>query len=132
MNNNNLSSPYEVLQNLTANSNIVGKTCSIYFTKFLPVEVTAETKLDTSGNSYIDLKIGSLESKLLPSTSSSPQPIICVPVGIEIEGAIQELNCGNKYDGFTKFTESKLYNYPYSLTQITDFKGHNFICKNEI
>ena len=131
MNNNNLSSPYEVLQNLTANSNIVGKTCNIYFTKFLPVEVTAETKLDTLGVSYIDLKIGSLESKLLPSTSSSPHPIICVPVGIEIEGAIQELDCGNKYDGFTKFNESKLYNYPYSLTQITDFKGHNFICKNE-
>ena len=131
MGDNTLSSPYEVLQNLTANSNLVGKTCSIYFTKFLPVEVTAETKTDTSGISFIDLKIGSLESKLLPSTSSSPQPIICVPVGIEIEGAIQEINCGNKYNDFTKFTESKLYNYPYSLTQITDFKGHNFICKNE-
>lgn len=38
---------------------------------------------------------------------------------------------GNKYSGFPKYQESKLLMYPYSYTELTDFKGHTFTIKNE-
>lgn len=45
--------------------------------------------------------------------------------------ANQEIDTGDKYQGFAKPTESKLYMYPYCVTILDDFKGNRVVLKNE-
>lgn len=43
----------------------------------------------------------------------------------------QEFNLGNAYDHFTRHPTSKLDNSPYSMIELTDFKGHMQMIKPE-
>lgn len=42
-----------------------------------------------------------------------------------------EINCGDKYESFPSYEESKLLMYPYSYTKVTDMRGNEFDIKNE-
>lgn len=56
--------------------------------------------------------------------------IMCRPVN-GAKFRIHSIDFGNKYDGFPDYEESKLLMYPYSYTELTDFRGNSFIIKNE-
>lgn len=40
-------------------------------------------------------------------------------------------NIGNKYDGVPPYRETKLFMYPYTIVELTDFKGHSVILRPE-
>lgn len=42
-----------------------------------------------------------------------------------------KISFSDKYRGFPDYEESKLLMYPYSYTELTDFRGNSFIIKNE-
>ena len=129
-----ISSLYYVLQALSSVADLVGKTCSIYYTNYLPLEVKAETKSGPFGpdgvvQQYINLTIGNLSAVTI--SASAPYNVNLVPLGDLENIETQEINCGDKYDGFTNFSESKLFQYPYTLIEMTDLKGHSFVLKPE-
>ena len=133
VNNTYVSSSYMVLQALSSVADLVGKTCSIYYTNYLPFEVEAETKTgpfgpDNVNQTYINLTMPLSVTSL---KASAPYNLNIIPIGNLDNIETLEIDCGLKYSDIEEYSESKLYQYPYTIFEMTDFKGHNFVIKPE-
>lgn len=99
----------------------VGKVVSLTLLDYVPLNVTVDNE-----NANISMDNVTLYNARddLGLTGS----ILYVGVGAFSNGSI---NCGNKYNSFPKYAESKLLMYPYSYTKVTDMRGNEFDIKNE-
>lgn len=101
--------------------NYVGKVVSLTLLDYVPLNVTVDNE-----NANISMNNVTLYNARddLGLTGS----ILYVGVGAFSNGSI---NCGNKYNSFPDYEESKLLMYPYSYTKVTDMRGNEFDIKNE-
>lgn len=107
----------QMLNKIFTSPNLVGKVVSIYYTEFLPFNVTGTSQ----GIYSSDLSITGVSGINL-----------CEVIGFTMYK--KDLDCGDKYAPIRanyNYSESKLYMYPYSLAQITDFKGNEYTIKLE-
>ena len=101
--------------------NYIGKVVSLTLLDYVPLNVTVDNE-----NANISMNNVTLYNARddLGLTGS----ILYVSVGAFSNGSI---NCGNKYNSFPNYAESKLLMYPYSYTKVTDMRGNEFDIKNE-
>lgn len=112
----------EFYHKLTTNEKLVGKCVSISFPDFVPL---IDSVNNDSGNiTGRGISIYNLADDLGLTGS-------IMMIGDSTTFAQKTLAYGDKYTGFPSYSESKMLMYPYSYTLITDFKGHEFIVKNE-
>jgi hypothetical protein len=116
------SSVNEVLKGLYSNTTAVNNIVSLYVTEHIGASITGGTSSltfpgdsfdhatiqDKSGNDFHTLYVTSLKTYSTLST-----------------------NLGDKYEGFTPVSESKLLMYPYTVTILDDLKGNRIELKNE-
>lgn len=106
---------------IVKDKNYVGKVVSLTLLDYVPLNVTVDNE-----NANISMDNVTLYNARddLGLTGS----ILYVSVGAFSNGSI---NCGNKYNSFPNYAESKLLMYPYSYTKVTDMRGNEFDIKNE-
>lgn len=108
INNHGISPIQDIFSLFTTNSDFVGTIVSMYYTPFIPL-------FATKSGTNISISSG------------------VTPVGVGGHDVFRVVNnvwqsknaeiYQNMFDGFPKYTESKLYAYPYSLIEITNMKG---------
>ena len=102
----------------TTNSDFVGSIVSMYYTSFIPFVVEKESDVAIK----IDTRAGTL-------TNFAGLTVLRF-TGLKW-GTLSPTIFENIYEQFPKYSESKLYMYPYSLIEITNFKGETFTLKME-
>lgn len=102
----------------TTNSDFVGSIVSMYYTSFIPFVVEKESDVAIK----IDTRAGTL-------TQFAGLTVLRF-TGLKW-GTLSPTIFENIYEQFPKYEESKLYMYPYSLIEITNFKGETFTLKME-
>jgi hypothetical protein len=110
--------PYvgDVITNIYTNTADVNNVVSMYVTDMLPDNPFYDgTSITFDTNKYSPVAIGSANTLMAQNVFYSTW--------------IKDL--GNKYNGFSSVTESKLLMYPYTITIIDDFKGNRMELKNE-
>lgn len=101
--------------------NYVGKVVSLTLLDYVPLNVTVDNENANISMDNVTLYNARDDLGLIGS-------ILYVGVGAFSNGSI---NCGNKYNSFPNYAESKLLMYPYSYTKVTDMRGNEFDIKNE-
>lgn len=101
--------------------NYVGKVVSLTLLDYVPLNVTVDNENANISMNNVTLYNARDDLGLIGS-------ILYVGVGAFSNGSI---NCGNKYNSFPNYEESKLLMYPYSYTKVTDMRGNEFDIKNE-
>lgn len=118
INGTKVSTIQDIWNLFTANSDFVGSIVSMYYTSYVPFVVSKNSDIsitvDSRGGSLVNFA-GLTVLKFSGSKWGSLSPTIFE----------------NVYDQFPKYEESKLYMYPYSLIEITNFKGETFTLKME-
>jgi hypothetical protein len=110
--------PYvgDVITNIYTNTADVNNVVSMYVTDMLPNNPFYDgNNISFDSSNYAPVTIGSANTLMVQNVSYSSM--------------IKDL--GNKYDGFSSVTESKLLMHPYTVTIIDDFKGNRIELKNE-
>lgn len=102
----------------TTNSDFVGSIVSMYYTSYIPFVVEKES--DDA------IKI---DSRAVTLTNFAGLTVLRF-TGLKW-GTLSPTIFENIYEQFPKYKESKLYMYPYSLIEITNFKGETFTLKME-
>ena len=97
---------------------IVGSIVSMYYTSYVPFVVTKE--------SDIAIRVDNRAGNLINFAGLT----VLKFTGIKW-GTLSPTIFDNIYEQFPKYEESKLYMYPYSLIEITNFKGETFTLKME-
>lgn len=101
--------------------NYVGKVVSLTLLDYVPLNVTVD-------NENANISIDNVTLYNARDDLGLTGSILYVGVGAFSNGSI---NCGNKYNSFPNYKESKLLMYPYSYTKVTDMRGNEFDIKNE-
>ena len=118
INGTKVSTIQDIWNLFTANSDFVGSIVSMYYTSYVPFVVVKNSDIsitvDSRGGSLVNFA-GLTVLKFSGSKWGSLSPTIFE----------------NVYNQFPKYEESKLYMYPYSLIEITNFKGETFTLKME-
>jgi hypothetical protein len=105
-----------VINAMYLSQNAVNNIVSIYVSDMLPDNPFYDgTTINFDLTAYEHVTIGAVDTIHVKSVNYSTW--------------IKDL--GNKYDGFTQPSESKLLMYPYTVTVIDDFKGNRIELKNE-
>ena len=118
INGTKVSTIQDIWNLFTTNSDFVGSIVSMYYTSYVPFVVSKNSDIsitvDSHGGSLVNFA-GLTVLKFSGSKWGSLSPTIFE----------------NVYNQFPKYEESKLYMYPYSLIEITNFKGETFTLKME-
>ena len=118
INGTKVSTIQDIWNLFTTNSDFVGSIVSMYYTSYVPFVVVKNSDIsitvDSRGGSLVNFA-GLTVLKFSGSKWGSLSPTIFE----------------NVYNQFPKYEESKLYMYPYSLIEITNFKGETFTLKME-
>ena len=118
INGTKVSTIQDIWNLFTTNSDFVGSIVSMYYTSYVPFVVVKNSDIsitvDSRGGSLVNFA-GLTVLKFSGSKWGSLSPTIFE----------------NVYEQFPKYEESKLYMYPYSLIEITNFKGETFTLKME-
>lgn len=118
INGTKVSTIQDIWNLFTTNSDFVGSIVSMYYTSYVPFVVSKNSDIsitvDSRGGSLVNFA-GLTVLKFSGSKWGTLSPTIFE----------------NVYDQFPKYEESKLYMYPYSLIEITNFKGETFTLKME-
>ena len=118
INGTKVSTIQDIWNLFTANSDFVGSIVSMYYTSYVPFVVVKNSDIsitvDSRGGSLVNFA-GLTVLKFSGSKWGCLSPTIFE----------------NVYNQFPKYEESKLYMYPYSLIEITNFKGETFTLKME-
>ena len=118
INGTKVSTIQDIWNLFTTNSDFVGSIVSMYYTSYVPFVVSKNSDIsitvDSRGGSLVNFA-GLTVLKFSGSKWGSLSPTIFE----------------NVYNQFPKYEESKLYMYPYSLIEITNFKGETFTLKME-
>lgn len=102
----------------TNNSDFVGSIVSMYYTSYVPFVVTKQSDSAISVGSYAGTLVNFGGLTVLKFTGFK-------------WGTLMPTIFNNIYEQFPKYSESKLLMYPYSLIEITNFKGETFTLKME-
>lgn len=118
INGTKVSTIQDIWNLFTTNSDFVGSIVSMYYTSYVPFVVVKNSDIsitvDSRGGSLVNFA-GLTVLKFSGSKWGTLSPTIFE----------------NVYNQFPKYEESKLYMYPYSLIEITNFKGETFTLKME-
>lgn len=107
---------------ITSEASYVGKVVSLTLLDFVPLNV--EIDIERFNITSMDnVRLYNARDDIGLSGS-----ILYLKDGTFTRGSI---NCGDKYQGFPKYAESKLLMYPYSYTKVCDMKGNEYDIKNE-
>lgn len=107
---------------ITSEASYVGKVVSLTLLDFVPLNVEIDIER---------FNITSMDNVRLYNARDDiglNGSILYLKDGAFTRGSI---NCGDKYQGFPKYSESKLLMYPYSYTKVCDMKGNEYDIKNE-
>lgn len=118
INGTKVSTIQDIWNLFTTNSDFVGSIVSMYYTSYVPFVVTKE--------SDIAIRVDNRASNLINFAGLT----VLKFTGIKW-GTLSPTIFDNIYEQFPKYEESKLYMYPYSLIEITNFKGETFTLKME-
>lgn len=118
INGTKVSTIQDIWNLFTTNSDFVGSIVSMYYTSYVPFVVTKESDVAIRVDNRADNLISFAGLTVLKFT------------GIKW-GTLSPTIFDNIYEQFPKYEESKLYMYPYSLIEITNFKGETFTLKME-
>ena len=102
----------------TNNSDFVGSIVSMYYTSYVPFVVTKQSNSAISVGSYAGSLVNFGGLTVFKFTGFK-------------WGTLIPVIFNNIYEQFPKYSESKLLMYPYSLIEITNFKGETFTLKME-
>lgn len=98
----------------TTNPDFVGTIVSMYYTPFIPFDVSKSGSNITIQNGVSFVGIGGQD---------------CLKVDNAYWGSSDVEIYQNMFSAFPSYTESKLYSYPYSLIEITNLKGETTTLK---
>ena len=118
VNGTKVSTIQDIWNLFTTNSDFVGSIVSMYYTSYVPFVVTKE--------SDIAIRVDNRACNLINFAGLT----VLKFTGIKW-GTLSPTIFNNIYEQFPKYEESKLYMYPYSLIEITNFKGETFTLKME-
>lgn len=118
INDKKVSTIQDIWNLFTTNSDFVGSIVSMYYTSYVPFVVTKE--------SDIAIRVDNRAGNLISFAGLT----VLKFTGIKW-GTLSPTIFENIYEQFPKYEESKLYMYPYSLIEITNFKGETFTLKME-
>lgn len=118
VNGTKVSTIQDIWNLFTTNSDFVGSIVSMYYTSYVPFVVTKESDIAIRVDNRAGTLINFAGLTVLKFT------------GIKW-GSLSPTIFENIYEQFPKYEESKLYMYPYSLIEITNFKGETFTLKME-
>lgn len=118
----NLMSWASFYDKLTTEPSYVGKVVSLTLLDFLPLNVVIDE------DNYDIVSIDNVSIYNARDDLGLTGSIIYLKTGAFSNGKI---NCGDKYQDFPNYSESKLLMYPYSYTKVCDMKGNEFDIKNE-
>lgn len=118
VNGTKVSTIQDIWNLFTTNSDFVGSIVSMYYTSYVPFVVTKE--------SDIAIRVDNRAGNLINFAGLT----VLKFTGIKW-GTLSPTIFDNIYEQFPKYEESKLYMYPYSLIEITNFKGETFTLKME-
>lgn len=102
----------------TNNSDFVGSIVSMYYTSYVPFVVTKQSDNAISVGAYAGALVNFGGLTVLKFTGFK-------------WGTLMPTIFNNVYEQFPRYSESKLLMYPYSLIEITNFKGETFTLKME-
>lgn len=102
----------------TNNSDFVGSIVSMYYTSYVPFVVTKQSDSAISVGAYAGALVNFGGLTVLKFTGFK-------------WGTLMPTIFNNVYEQFPRYSESKLLMYPYSLIEITNFKGETFTLKME-
>lgn len=118
INGTKVSTIQDIWNLFTTNSDFVGSIVSMYYTSYVPFVVTKE--------SDVSIRVDNRAGNLINFAGLTALKF----TGIKW-GTLSPTIFENIYEQFPKYEESKLYMYPYSLIEITNFKGETFTLKME-
>lgn len=118
INGTKVSTIQDIWNLFTTNSDFVGSIVSMYYTSYVPFVVTKE--------SDVSIRVDNRAGNLIEFAGLT----VLKFTGIKW-GTLSPTIFENIYEQFPKYEESKLYMYPYSLIEITNFKGETFTLKME-
>ena len=118
VNGTKVSTIQDIWNLFTTNSDFVGSIVSMYYTSYVPFVVTKE--------SDVSIRVDNRAGNLINFAGLT----VLKFTGIKW-GTLSPTIFENIYEQFPKYEESKLYMYPYSLIEITNFKGETFTLKME-
>lgn len=118
INGTKVSTIQDIWNLFTTNSDFVGSIVSMYYTSYVPFVVTKE--------SDVSIRVDNRAGNLIEFSGLT----VLKFTGIKW-GTLSPTIFENIYEQFPKYEESKLYMYPYSLIEITNFKGETFTLKME-
>lgn len=118
INGTTVSTIQELWNLFTTNSDFVGSIVSMYYTSYVPFVV------NKTGNSSIT--VSSVAGSLVKFAGLTVLKFSGFKWGTFMPTIFDDM-----YAQFPKYSESKLLMYPYSLIEITDFKGETFTLKME-
>lgn len=110
--------PLSDLFNLfSTNADFVGSIVTMYYTSYVPLPVTRSGNIINVPSGFIDrVSIGGYY----------------FPKVLNFQNITRNLHVyDNIYSNFPKYSESKLYMYPYSICEISDMSGNTFTMKME-
>ena len=118
INGTTVSTVQELWNLFTTNSDFVGSIVSMYYTDFVPFPV--------SKNSNSDIHVANYSGSIVNFGGLSVYKFSGFKWGTLMPTIFE-----NIYSHFPSYEESKLLMYPYSLIEITNFKGETFTLKME-
>lgn len=118
INGTKVSTIQDIWNLFTTNSDFVGSIVSMYYTSYVPFVVTKE--------SDVSIRVDNRAGNLIEFAGLT----VLKFTGIKW-GTLSPTIFENIYEQFPKYEESKLFMYPYSLIEITNFKGETFTLKME-
>lgn len=110
--------PLSDLFNLfSTNADFVGSIVTMYYTSYVPLPVTRVGNIINVPSGFIDrVSVGGYY----------------FPKVLNFQNITRNIHVyDNIYSNFPKYTESKLYMYPYSICEISDMSGNTFTMKME-
>ena len=111
----------ELMQILASDSDYTGYIVSMYYTSYVPFFYTYNDG-DINGPNLPLVGIG--------MSASGREFTVTQILNQEFQEQIKNVQ-DNVYDKFPHYSESKLLMYPYSIVELTDFKGQTFTLKME-
>lgn len=127
VNGQSIVSPDYFLNEFRTNEKFVGKLVGCYLTDYVPFNysVNSSEKTGKVVCTSEDLAIASFGTSVL---SHFEVPKLSSYFGRYYD---REILFADKYNGMTKFSESKLMMFPYSFLELTDFQGNTYQIHNE-
>lgn len=119
--NNTTDMPFSPLSDMfkifSTNEDFIGTIVTMYYTSYVPLPV--ERKGDTIHVPYGFINRVAIDGNYFPKV-------------LNFQNITRQLHVyDNIYKNFPKYSESKLYMYPYSICEISDMSGNTFTMKME-